>query len=132
MTKFSLKHKADLLYSDFFTLAKRSNLVCKAVRKTLHYSQATMAQKLHYGAMYVSDFENDIPLRPEVISGIYKGYSEIVYNQYSKLDDQDYILWCLRVVSNYATVSHEHDYHDDDELVKKFILKFAELYPEYQ
>ena len=90
-----------------------------------------MAQKMHYGSMYLSDFENDIPLRPEVANNIYDAYHRFAYELYEQYDTQDYISWCIRVICNYGEILHEDGDHKDDELIKKFLLKMCELYPEF-
>ena len=123
----STKHKANVLFSDFFTRSRYGNLACKAIRNTLHYNQATMAQKLHYGRQVISDFENDVSMNPDKIYEIYSAYTNLAYEIFAAFSEQDYILFCLRVVSNYGSILHETDF-DDEDLVKKFISKFSELY----
>lgn len=123
----STKHKAEVLFGDFFNRARYGNLACKAVRKTLHYSQATMAQKIHYGKQTLSDFENDVSMNADCVYEVYKAFHKINYDIFTSLDDKDYILYCLRVVSNYGSVLHDAEV-DDEDLVKKFIGIFSELY----
>lgn len=127
--KGSRKQKAEVLMQDFFNKAKYGNLVCKGIRKTLHYSQSTMAQKLHYGHMIISDFENDVAMNCDKIYEIYKAYQTVLYEVYAKLDEKDYILFVLRIICNYGTVLHEED-KDDDNLVSKFISILSGLYSE--
>lgn len=126
----STKKKADLLLQDFITRANHPHKIEQAVRKTLHYSQATMAQKMHYCSIYVSDFENDVPLKPSVQEGIWKCVHEINYELYAKLSDQDFILYCIRVVSNYGSACHDSELYDE-ELIQKFLESLAKLYPKY-
>lgn len=130
MARYSLRRKVDLLFQDFITRAKYEGKVGKAVRKTMHYSQATMGQKLHCSPSYISDFECGIDLRPDIICGMWRSINSMNYEMFAKLSSQDYILYCIRVIANYATACHEADL-DDDELVKKFLTKLTELYPEF-
>ena len=127
--KSSRKKKAEILLQDFFNKAKFGNLVCKGIRKTLHYSQSTMAQKLHYGHMVISDFENDVAMNPDKIYEIYRAYQSVLYDVYGSLNEKDYILFVLRIICNYGTVLHEED-KDDEHLVSKFITILSGLYSE--
>ena len=130
MSRDLLAKKVDMLINDFLTRMSRSRCA-KAIRKTFHYSQTTMANKMHYNSSYISDFENEVPLNKRTYQDMCMTYSKMVYEQSLDMSTQDYILWCIRLVCNYGEVCHEDAIFDYDETIKKFLVKFAELYPDF-
>lgn len=125
--KHSKKQKAEIIIQDYYNTCAAKNLFAKSIRLTMRLSQQAVANKGHYNVVYISNFENDVPLRPDVIYDIYQVYEKLLYSVYAELDEYYYILFCMRILCNYAYEVYDKKIDSWDEDLKGSLNKLIAL-----
>lgn len=125
--KRAKKKKAEIIINDFYTRCPQKQLFAKAIRLTSRLSQQSIANKGHYNCSYISNFENDVPLKPDVIVDIYRIYEAILYETYAALDEEIYILFCVRLMCNYAYEMYDRDMDNWDDDLKETLNRLIAL-----
>lgn len=119
----SVKKRADVVYQDFMVRATHKWLLARAIRETIKYSQALLSRKINYHPSMINTYENGGKISKNSERDILDFLRKTNYVQYTDNKTDDFIIYTIRVMSNYLYLCHEWDYHEDDEMCKKLISK---------
>lgn len=123
----TVKRRADDVFQDFMLLTHHNQYLCRAIREALHRTQAYFASHVHIHQTAISQFEHGEIMSKDTKKAIYDYIHKLNYEEYSNNHTDDYILYCLRVMGNYMSITHEWGYNDDDELCKKLMSKLISM-----
>lgn len=119
----SVKRRADVVLQDFMILTNHENFLCRAIREALHRTQSWMSNKVNLHQTIISSFETGERINKDTKKLIFDFIHKINYECYERLDTDDFILYCIRVMGNYMSICHEFGVTEDDERTKKLMAK---------
>lgn len=119
----SVKKRADVVYQDFIIRSSHNWLLARAIRETMKFSQSYFAKKMGYHAAVLNTYENGGKISKSSEKDILDYLKKVNFSQYSDNKTDDFIIYTVRVMSNYLYLSREWGFDEDDEMVKKLLSK---------
>ena len=119
----SVKKRADVVYQDFMVRATYKWLLARAIRETIKYNQSYLSRKIGYHVSVINTYENGGKISKASEKDILDFLSEINFTKYSDNRTDDFIIYTVRVMSDYLYLCHDWHYHEDDEMCKKLMSK---------
>lgn len=119
----SIKRRADDVFQDFMVLTTHSYFLCRAIREALRRTQSYFANHVYVHQTAISQFEKGENVSKNTKKAIFDYIHKLNFDEYSNNQTDDYILYCVKVMTNYMAICHEWGYNEDDELCKKLIAK---------
>lgn len=119
----SVKKRADVVFQDFMVRSSYNWVMARSIREIIGRSQAYVAKRIFGHPSTINTYENGGKISKQAEKDLLDYISQLNYTKYAESKTDDYIIYTIRVMSNYIYHCHDWGLQEDDKMIKKLIGK---------